>query len=83
MNPSPDHDPGPREKGSSSGGEEWVAAGTFLGSILSGTLLGYLADLWLGTKPWLVVIGILLGSSSGFVRMWHLSKSMERGRGER
>ncbi len=59
--------------------EGWVAGGAFFGSILSGTLLGYLLDLWLGTDPWFVVTGILLGSYSGFVRMWHLSKQMENG----
>ena len=63
----------------SSSAEGWVAGGAFFGSILSGTLLGYLVDLWLGTDPWFVVIGILLGSYSGFVRMWHLSQQMENG----
>ena len=63
----------------SSSAEGWVTSGAFLGSILSGTLLGYLVDLWLGTDPWFVVIGILVGSYSGFVRMWHLSKQMENG----
>jgi ATP synthase protein I len=63
----------------SSSAEGWVNGGAFLGSILSGTLIGYLLDLWLGTDPWLVVIGILVGSYSGFVRMWHLSKQMENG----
>ena len=62
-----------------SSAEGWVAGGAFFGSILSGALLGYLADLWLGTDPWFVVIGILLGSYSGFVRMWHLSKQMLKG----
>jgi F0F1-type ATP synthase assembly protein I len=68
-----------REPEASSSAEGWVASGAFLGSILSGTLLGYLADLWLGTDPWLIVIGIVAGSYSGFVRMWHLSKQMENG----
>ena len=68
-----------REPQSTSPAEDWVAGSAFLGSILSGALLGYLADLWLGTDPWLVVIGILVGSYSGFVRMWHLSKQMENG----
>jgi ATP synthase protein I len=63
----------------SSSAEGWVNGGAFLGSILSGTLIGYLVDLWLGTDPWFVVIGILVGSYSGFVRMWHLSKQMENG----
>ena len=55
----------------------WVAGGSFFGSIISGTLLGYLADRWLGTDPWLVIIGIVVGSYSGFMRMWQLSKEIE------
>ena len=61
----------------------WVAGGSFFGSIISGTLLGYLADRWLGTDPWLVIIGIVLGSYSGFMRMWQLSKQMEAGPDDR
>ena len=67
----------------SSPAEGWVAGGAFLGSILSGALLGYLADMWLGTDPWLVVVGIVVGSYSGFVRMWHLSRQMENGPDDR
>ena len=48
--------------------------GAFFGSIVSGTLLGYLADMWLGTEPWLVITGVVIGSYSGFLRMWHYSK---------
>ncbi len=62
-----------------SGAEGWVASGSFLGSILSGFLIGYLLDRWLGTEPWLVVIGIVAGSYSGFVRVWQYSKRMEDG----
>jgi F0F1-type ATP synthase assembly protein I len=48
-----------------------------LGSILSGTLLGYLADLWLDTRPWLVVVGIVAGSYAGFMAMWRQSKTID------
>ena len=54
----------------------WMEGGSFFGSILSGTLLGYFADQWLGTDPWLVIIGILLGSYSGFMKVWQYSKKM-------
>jgi ATP synthase protein I len=57
--------------------EGWSQAGSFSGSILSGTLLGYLADRWLGTDPWLVVVGIVLGSYSGFMNMWRYAKNAE------
>lgn len=55
----------------------WLHGGSFLGSILAGMLLGYFADMWLGTDPWLVVTGIILGSYSGFMNMWQYSKRME------
>lgn len=52
----------------------WGAGGQFFGSIMSGFLIGYLLDRWLGTDPWLVVIGIALGSYSGFMRLWAYAK---------
>ena len=72
-----------REQIASAVNDGWMEGGSFLGSILSGTLLGYFADKWLGTEPWLVVVGILLGAYSGFMRMWHWSKSIEEGARER
>jgi ATP synthase protein I len=54
----------------------WAASGSFLGSILSGALLGYLADAWLDTRPWFVVIGILAGSYAGFITIWKQLKQM-------
>ncbi len=57
--------------------EGWGRGGSFFGSIASGTLLGFLADKWLGTEPWLVIIGILLGTYSGYVNMWRWSKESE------
>ncbi len=55
----------------------WIGGGSFFGSIVSGTLLGYFADQWLGTDPWLVILGIVVGSYSGFVRVWQYSKRLE------
>jgi len=56
---------------------------SFVSSILAGMLLGYLADLWLGTEPWLVVVGILTGTYSGFMRLWKYSVKMEEDPRER
>lgn len=55
----------------------WMKAGSFLNSILAGALLGYFADRWLGTEPWLVITGIVLGSYSGFLRIWALLKEQD------
>ena len=54
--------------------EGWMEGGSFLGSILSGTLLGLGLDWWLDTTPWLVIIGIVVGSYSGFARTWRSIK---------
>ncbi|MFH1329702.1 MAG: AtpZ/AtpI family protein [Actinomycetota bacterium] len=45
------------------------AAG-FFASLLSGFLLGFFADRWLGTGPALTIIGIFAGAGTGFWRMW-------------
>jgi F0F1-type ATP synthase assembly protein I len=63
--------------------EGWGRSGAFAASIISGTLLGLLADSWLGTEPWLVVIGALVGSYSGFMNMWRWSKETEEADRER
>lgn len=55
----------------------WMHAGSFASSIIAGTLLGYFADMWLGTDPWLVVSGVLLGSYAGFVKMWQYMKELD------
>lgn len=60
--------------------EGWVQGSSFVSSILAGTLLGYLADWWLGTDPWLVVTGVLLGSYSGFLHLWRWSREVEDAR---
>ena len=57
--------------------EGWIHGGSFFGSILAGTLLGYFADKWLGTEPWLVVVGVLVGSYAGFVRVWQYMKQID------
>lgn len=55
--------------------EGWLEGGSFLGSILAGMLLGLGIDWWLGTSPWLVVTGVVLGAYSGFARAWHHLKN--------
>lgn len=63
-------------------GEGLRDGSSFLGSILAGTLLGYLGDRWLGTDPVLVVFGIIAGSVSGFYQMWVMATKADRGRQE-
>lgn len=55
----------------------WMQGGSFLSSILAGTFLGYFADLWLGTEPWLVITGVVVGSYAGFLRVWDYMKKLD------
>ena len=44
-------------------------------SIVSCLIVGWLLDRWLGTSPWLIVVGIIVGSVAGFM---HLIRVMSR-----
>lgn len=48
---------------------DWSKAGGFFSSILSGLLVGLAGDYFLGTEPWLVVVGVVAGFAIGFWRM--------------
>lgn len=50
-----------------------VDSASFFATIMSGLLLGALADWWMGTKPVFIVIGIVAGSVIGFWRMWTIA----------
>jgi ATP synthase protein I len=39
---------------------------------------GYYADRWLGTSPWLTLVGLGLGIAAGFVALFRSVKSAER-----
>lgn len=39
---------------------------------------GYYADRWLGTSPWLTLLGLGLGIAAGFVTLFRSVKSAER-----
>ena len=41
-------------------------------SIVSCLLVGWALDRWLGTSPWLIVTGIVLGSIAGFMQFIRL-----------
>jgi ATP synthase protein I len=39
---------------------------------------GYFLDRWLGTSPWLILIGLGLGIAAGFVNLFRSVKRAER-----
>jgi F0F1-type ATP synthase assembly protein I len=48
--------------------------GGFFASILAGLLLGLGLDAWVGTAPAFTIGGIVLGSVTGFMKMWQIAK---------
>jgi ATP synthase protein I len=55
-------------------------------TLVVATLLGYLGGNWLdgrlGTKPWLGVVGLLLGAAGGFVQLFRVVDALGRSSGD-
>lgn len=77
--------PTPQKPGDS--GRRWQAglrsAGPYLGlgfqlagTVLFYVVLGYLADRWLGTEPWLLIAGAVLGMVAFFVELVRLVRRL-------
>ena len=47
-------------------GMAYAAAVSLFAAVVSGLIAGWLLDRWLGTGPWLLVAGIVLGAAAGF-----------------
>jgi F0F1-type ATP synthase assembly protein I len=46
----------------------WAISLDFVITVAAMALFGWLADRWLGTEPWLLLVGVLLGLAVGFTR---------------
>jgi ATP synthase protein I len=51
---------------------------TMAASTVIGLAAGYYGDRWLGTSPWLLLVGLLLGIAAGFVNLFRSVKAAER-----
>jgi len=50
-------------------GIAYSAAFSLFAAVVSGLIIGWLLDRWLGTKPWLLVAGLVLGAAAGFYEL--------------
>ncbi len=57
-------------------GLAWSAGVAFFASVVFMLVLGWGADLLLGSSPWGIVGGIVLGSLIGFVQLFRLSSQI-------
>lgn len=49
-----------------------------LSGLLVGLGVGYALDLWLGTRPWLMLAFFVLGTAAGFMNVLRAVRSLER-----
>ncbi len=49
---------------------------TFVTCVVVGLAGGYWADRWLGTQPWLLLLGLGLGIAAGFVNLFRAIKQL-------
>jgi len=51
----------------------------FSSNILGGILIGYLLDRWLGTGPWLIITGIVMGLTGAIIGLIRVMNRLNRG----
>ena len=51
----------------------WSAGIAFSGAIAFMVFVGWLVDLLMGTRPWGIVAGVILGAAIGFFELFHIS----------
>jgi len=71
VTPSPDNGEANRKSGIAYG-----AALMLFSAVISCCALGWLLDRWLGTKPWLLVVGIVVGAIVGFYQFIRLTSRL-------
>lgn len=50
----------------------------FSSAVIGGLILGYYLDEWLGTKPWLTMLGVFAGLGTAVVRMIALTRRFQQ-----
>ena len=58
-------------------GESSSNAFDFFSSAIAGLAIGLAGDWVFNTSPWMVVIGVIAGFVSGFVKLWVASERLE------
>lgn len=57
-------------------GIAYAAAIALFASVATLTGIGWLVDRWLGTSPWLLVVGLVLGAAAGFYEFVRLTSKL-------
>lgn len=57
-------------------GLAYAAAFSLFTTVVAGLILGWVLDRWLGTRPWLLVSGIVLGAVAGFYQFIRITSKL-------
>ena len=71
-----DYTPETTEESVRQSGLAWSAGVVFFGAVAFMLFLGWLADLLLGSSPWGIVGGIVLGSVIGFIQFFRITSQI-------
>jgi ATP synthase protein I len=64
------------QEGNRKSGVAYAAALSLFFSVAGLCGVGWALDRWLGTKPWLLVVGIVLGAIVGFYQFFRLTATL-------
>lgn len=70
---APDPSPRPGSSDRSSLGQAMTLSTEFIAGVIAGGILGWLFDHFLGTKPWGMIVFVLLGFVTGIYNIMRLS----------
>ena len=60
-------------------GLAYAAGFSLFAAVLAGLIAGWLLDRWLGTSPWLLITGIILGAAAGFYELIRSASKISQG----
>lgn len=70
--------PAPSGAGGEKLGVGMRVAVELVAGVVAGAFLGLMADQWLGTKPWLLIVGFVLGCGAAFMNVYRVAQAEER-----
>jgi ATP synthase protein I len=70
-------DPEDRYSAARTVGAGVLVPGMLFGCVVVGVVLGYFIDKWLGSNPWGLLVGLVIGSVAGVREMLKLLKKMQ------
>ena len=47
-------------------------------AVAVGTIIGFILDMWFGTKPWLIIIFFFLGTAAGILNVIKTANKMQK-----